>query len=791
MQISLRGKFALAIGTIVALTAVAVWVAISSLTAMQENVLALSQEQIPGIERAAQVSSLSNALALDAAKLAQAVDESDRKGAYHAFSIRFDQLRTAVNEVDNTVPNRSLETQMMLMHLQAKTLNDLVAKRLELRDIRTGIVDEIPVLRRRLSRFVAKSISEAALQLDDEGLKTLHLTVSAMRNILDDGLMRASTLMELREKLDRAQGLRIGQRALASSLIGEVEKLFQRYQDLGGHLSEGNQRSIRIALSGLNHIQKQDQKPMPDKSPVMGRHDLHLEMLRSWLVAQIKAETTLTSRAIDAASGNHKQLMARLLGQQSRRISERFQMEVDLNLLTGKLLQAALEDDPAALGALERGAIKLHEDLLERLAPYIEKSPLDTGTEQLRRLIKSEDGVFARQAQRLDLEAKTREATQTVLFGTRAIASTANMITDDAVRTIKAQSRQLETTVLRDRWFLTIVGLLTVALALLIGLFLVDRGLSKPLQHLIEATKELAAGDHDITIPEGARRDEIGAMARALDVFKQNANDLRLSLEREKELNNLQRQFVAMVSHEFRTPLSIISGTAQRVRRRFDTMTPDRRTEQLQKIETAVQRLIRLIESVLNVSKLDAGKLQLKPAPIDLKEITLDIGASMTDAYPNHRLEMTTDGLDGTIDADEMLLRQALINLISNAFKYSPEGSCVRLRGEKRDDLVCISIADEGVGIPEDELPKLFQRFFRASTSTGIPGTGIGLDLARNIAEMHGGQIDVTSQAGVGTTFTLTLPSTLAATTANDCSDDGRQAPAMAKGSLSEALSEV
>lgn len=234
---------------------------------------------------------------------------------------------------------------------------------------------------------------------------------------------------------------------------------------------------------------------------------------------------------------------------------------------------------------------------------------------------------------------------------------------------------------------------------------------------------------------------------------------LAQSLEKELELSGLQRQFVSMVCHEFRTPLAIIDGNAQQVVRRHDKITPDRLLGSAGKIRGAVERLIDLIESVLDAARLEAGQLKFEPKAFSIKKLIEEVCGSHGDVNPKYKVVAEVDDLGGDIVADLTLMRQVISNLISNAVKYSPEGTQVWVRAAAgRDDDVILSVRDDGVGIPKGELDKLFDRFYRGSTSTGIVGTGIGLHLVKNMIDLHGGRIDVESRVGEGTTFTLTFP---------------------------------
>ncbi len=240
--------------------------------------------------------------------------------------------------------------------------------------------------------------------------------------------------------------------------------------------------------------------------------------------------------------------------------------------------------------------------------------------------------------------------------------------------------------------------------------------------------------------------------------------ELEIALAKEREINGLQRQFVSMVSHEFRTPLAIIDGNAQRLARRLPDLTPERSGKALQKVRRAVKRLTELMDSVLNAAHLEEGRITYEPEPCDLAEIVREISDSYADVYPDHPIQVDVSGLSDCIVADPKLIRQVVSNLTSNAVKYSPSGTTIWINGwqDEQSGYSMISVRDEGVGIPNAELGCLCDRFFRASTSTGIAGTGIGLHLVQHFVALHGGTIEIESEEGEGSTFTIRLPSEMA-----------------------------
>ncbi len=230
-------------------------------------------------------------------------------------------------------------------------------------------------------------------------------------------------------------------------------------------------------------------------------------------------------------------------------------------------------------------------------------------------------------------------------------------------------------------------------------------------------------------------------------------------LEIEREVGRLKSSFVSMVSHEFRTPLGITMSAVELLQNYFDRLSPAKRTELLADIHSSTRHMSDLMEQVLLLGRVEAGKLGFKPSRLDLGlllERLADETASATHRRCPVRLRIGED-LDGA-EGDESLLRHILGNLISNAVKYSPAGTPVELSVERRDRNAVFRVRDHGIGIPEADVPQLFQAFQRASNVGDIPGSGLGLVIVRRCVDLHGGWVEVTSQPGNGTEFTVGLP---------------------------------
>ena len=256
----------------------------------------------------------------------------------------------------------------------------------------------------------------------------------------------------------------------------------------------------------------------------------------------------------------------------------------------------------------------------------------------------------------------------------------------------------------------------------------------------------------------------VGAVVVYRDISERRRAEERLeqALKKERDYNQLQRQFVSMASHEIRTPLAIIDGSAQRIIRRKDNMTRIELVEKADKIRSAVGRMTALIESFLSMARFDAGKVEMNPEPCDLAKLIETVCERQAGISKSHDVSIDVSGLASNIViADPKLLDQVFTNLVSNAVKYSPSDPRVEVRAWTEGDHVAVAVRDYGVGIPTDDLPQLFTRFFRAGTATGIAGSGIGLYLVKQLVDMHRGRIDVESVKGEGSIFTLRLDSDL------------------------------
>jgi two-component system, sensor histidine kinase and response regulator len=247
-------------------------------------------------------------------------------------------------------------------------------------------------------------------------------------------------------------------------------------------------------------------------------------------------------------------------------------------------------------------------------------------------------------------------------------------------------------------------------------------------------------------------------LRRARVELQQAKADAICALEREKELNRLKSEFVSMVSHDFRTPLTSIQGFAELLHTSRDRLTPEVQTRYFNKIEGAVEQMLHLLDEVLLIGSVEFGKLPCQPQPIDLEKFCQDVIETIQlDVSGDHRLQFTLTGDCSKADLDPTLLRQILTNLLSNAIKYSPDQQPIQLIVSRQADQFKFEVRDRGMGIPSDSMQHLFDAFYRSKNVGQIRGTGLGLAVVKRCVEAHQGTIEIVSEEGLGTTVTIYL----------------------------------
>lgn len=248
-------------------------------------------------------------------------------------------------------------------------------------------------------------------------------------------------------------------------------------------------------------------------------------------------------------------------------------------------------------------------------------------------------------------------------------------------------------------------------------------------------------------------------LAQAINRLAESKQEVIRALETEKELNELKSRFITTASHEFRTPLGTILSSASLIAKYDETEQQDKRIKHIARISSAVHNLTHILNDFLSLSKLEEGVIRNQPEELHLIDFIADIVDEMN-ATLKERQQITFhhNGLESKAALDKQLLKNVLINLLSNAIKYSPPDKPILLSTFCSKEKVIITVKDEGIGIPTDDQPLLFERFFRARNASAFQGTGLGLNIVKKYIELMSGAINFSSEENKGTTFIIELP---------------------------------
>jgi signal transduction histidine kinase len=315
----------------------------------------------------------------------------------------------------------------------------------------------------------------------------------------------------------------------------------------------------------------------------------------------------------------------------------------------------------------------------------------------------------------------------------------------------------------RDTALLVAAGLiagLTGALLLFSGLI---SSMRRPLEELVGAAGRLASGDRSARV-------EVGGLSETATLgaaFNEMAEELEQEESRREELDRLKDEFVLTASHELRSPLTSVQGFAELLMLDRDSLTPQQ-ADTVEIILDNCRHLVRLLNNLLDLARSDVGRLAVRPQPTEVAPLVEDVARTMraqTEAGHQSLREDVPPDLP-LINVEPDRIRQILVNLLTNAHEYSPEGASIVVAARAVGAEVEISVSDDGQGIPEDQIGLIFDRFTRgdAGLTQRVGGTGLGLAISKSLVELHGGSITAESTVGVGSTFRVRLPIAPAAT---------------------------
>jgi signal transduction histidine kinase len=332
-----------------------------------------------------------------------------------------------------------------------------------------------------------------------------------------------------------------------------------------------------------------------------------------------------------------------------------------------------------------------------------------------------------------------------------------NELVNKAEAAMVARTDEIRESYVRARRLLIGLALGSILLALALG-FAISLSLITPVRQMDVRFGEIASGDFTKQV-DVRNRDELGALAANL-----NRMSMELGLlHRQREAANRNKsEFLANMSHELRTPLNAIIGFSEALIERMFGELNDKQADYLKDIHSSGQHLLSLINDILDLSKIEAGRMELEVTAFDVGAALSNAMTLLRERAQRHSIALQLDAGPqlGTIRADERKFKQVLINLLTNAVKFTPEGGRVDVRARMTDGGLQVAVSDTGIGIAKEDQEAVFEEFRQVglSGSSKQEGTGLGLALAKRFIELHGGRISLDSAPGKGSTFTILLP---------------------------------
>ncbi len=370
-------------------------------------------------------------------------------------------------------------------------------------------------------------------------------------------------------------------------------------------------------------------------------------------------------------------------------------------------------------------------------------------------------GVARFLQQRQDFEDATARSYQVEIAarnrlaaGDRPAAARATVLDQQRKRRALRQDIDGET---RDTALLVGAGLiagLTGAALLFSGLI---ASMRRPLEELVRASGRLAGGDLDARVKVGGLA-ETAALGEA---FNEMAAELQRRAGERDKLETMKDEFVVTASHELRSPLTSVQGFAELLMLERDELSP-KQADTVEVILDNTRHLVRLLNDLLDLARSDAGRLTIEPAPTEVGALIEDAVRTMRSQTETASQTISTAVEPGlpAVEVDRGRIRQVLVNLLTNAHEYCPEGAAIEVAARQADGAVEVSVSDDGPGMAADQLEHIFERFTRgdAGLTQDVGGTGLGLAISKSLVELHGGTIEAASQPGHGSTFRLRLP---------------------------------
>jgi len=614
-------------------------------------------------------------------------------------------------------------------------------------------------------------------RVTDESLPLVKLSLS-VETKAGELVASATDLADSETGLDQFQRME-----RVSTQIAELWNLLSRLQSIGAETKTITQlQEIVGALSGeisaIDRTTRDFVHTLGQRNAAMGRLD-GINKNLALLISPISYDFAARATAALDRGENAKVEIDELRGSLSV-LRSVYNMRADINQIAGLLARVVNAQDGAVILSL-RDQLNINIKYLRDNLETIEKlGDLDSGQRaQLRSAVDSlitlaggDDGVTALQW----LYLPQRRTLTDHQLNLRTISG---QLRTHVAHLVEAAEREANSTtalshraVESSRFWLILIAVASLVIAGLIVWLFVLRDVAARLTELHDSMLAIAGGELSAPIP-ATKPDELGDMSRTLAVFRENSREVRAAKEEAERAraeaeaaSRTKSSFLANMSHELRTPLNAIIGYSEILVEDANDRGDDTSVDDLQKIQGAGKHLLGLINGILDLSKIEAGRMDIYLEQIYLTKLADEVRTIVEPLVVKNasKLVIVCPPDIGLIRTDMTKLKQALINLLSNAAKFTKDGTVTL--AVSRDDSgggpsrISFAVSDSGIGMTEEQLGRLFQAFTQADSSTtrNYGGTGLGLTITRHFATMLGGTINVTSKPGEGSIFTMVLP---------------------------------
>ncbi|MEP7170379.1 MAG: ATP-binding protein, partial [Bacteroidota bacterium] len=298
--------------------------------------------------------------------------------------------------------------------------------------------------------------------------------------------------------------------------------------------------------------------------------------------------------------------------------------------------------------------------------------------------------------------------------------------------------------------------ILTLLATLLVGLFII-RIITNNFLKIIDVMQKFRQGD----LTARVKVQSTGDVKQVAAIFNEMADILTSNIEKLKEVENLRRELIANVSHDLRTPISIIQGYIETLQMKAATLTPEERNRYLHIISESTGKLEKLVTELFELSKLEANQVEPKKEPFFISELVNDISGKYQVIANVKNISISTELSKElpAVYADVSLIERVLQNLIDNAMKFTPEGGKIIIKTFKNEADVEVIVTDTGIGVPEDEREQIFGRYYKANNFTDLKNsTGLGLAIVKKILDLHDSSLDLQTKVNKGSSFIFRLP---------------------------------